>query len=301
MKDDVCAFNNITKVDFKELTEYILKSYLGSTSLDDMDIIKILDENMSVIGTGKQEFYNNLLEFSKAFAFDIEQREKIHFEWKNFKAYEQYLDDKHVLVYGSVLILGYFESGYTCINMDTRFTILYGLVDGNWKVLHIHHSIPDKEQLEDEEFPRTLGKQIEESKSVFDVLARGFQNVFLINLKNETIKILKMDGNITSNSIDKEEHRVLPYALFLNDYILGKVHPDDKDALSEKINMEHLCKVLSNNDEFIGNYRILVDGEVHNFQYNFSKMNNSDLIVCGFQNIDEIIKEHLEEERKERE
>lgn len=301
MKDDVCAFNNITKVDFKELTEYILKSYLGSTSLDDMDIIKILDENMSVIGTGKQEFYKNLLEFSKAFAFDIEQREKIHFEWKNFKAYEQYLDDKHVLVYGSVLILGYFESGYTCINMDTRFTILYGLVDGNWKVLHIHHSIPDKEQLEDEEFPRTLGKQIEESKSVFDVLARGFQNVFLINLKNETIKILKMDGNITSDSIDKEEHRVLPYALFLNDYILGKVHPDDKDALSEKINMEHLCKVLSNNDEFIGNYRILVDGEVHNFQYNFSKMNNSDLIVCGFQNIDEIIKEHLEEEKKERE
>ena len=88
MKDDVCAFNNITKVDFKELTEYILKSYLGSTSLDDMDIIKILDENMSVIGTGKQEFYNNLLEFSKAFAFDIEQREKIHFEWKNFKAYD---------------------------------------------------------------------------------------------------------------------------------------------------------------------------------------------------------------------
>ncbi len=299
MKDDIN--NNITRVDFKELTEYILKSYLGSTSLDDMDIFNILDENMSVIGTGKQEFYNNLLEFSKAFAFDVKQREKIRFEWKNFDAYEQYLDDNHVLVYGGVLILGFFESGYTCIDMDTRFSILYGFKNGTWKVIHIHHSIPDKEQLEDEEFPHTLGKQIEESKSVFDVLARGFQNVFLINLKNETIKILKMDGNITSNSIDKEEKRILPYALFLKEYILDKVYPNDKASLYEKINMEHLRKVLNDNDEYIGYYRILVDGEVHNFQYNFSKMNNSDLIVCGFQNIDEIIKEHLEEEKKERE
>ena len=149
-------------VDFRQLTEHILNSYLNANSEEGMEVLKLLDESMSVIGTGKQEFFRNLQEFSQAFESDLEQRRKVQFKWTDFRLEEQKIDEDHTLVYGSVLILGSFSDGDLYIRMDSRFTILYGFVDGIWKVLHIHHSVPDKEQMQNEEFPWTLGQQIRE-------------------------------------------------------------------------------------------------------------------------------------------
>ena len=149
-------------VDFRQFTEHILNSYLNANSEEGMEVLKLLDESMSVIGTGKQEFFRNLQEFSQAFESDLEQRRKVQFKWTDFRLEEQKIDEDHTLVYGSVLILGAFPDGDLYIRMDSRFTILYGFVDGIWKVLHIHHSVPDKEQMQNEEFPWTLGQQIRE-------------------------------------------------------------------------------------------------------------------------------------------
>lgn len=129
----------VTDIDFKQLTEHILQSYLDSSSIDDMEILSLLDENMSVIGTGKHEFWRNLQEFLQSFCFEAEQREKIRFHWQDLHMDEQQLDRACVLVYGSVLIIGSFEGSAMNVKMDTRFTMLYGWKDGRWKVLHIHH------------------------------------------------------------------------------------------------------------------------------------------------------------------
>ncbi len=195
-------------IDFKELTEYILKSYLDATSEEDMEILTLLDENMSVIGTGKQEFFKNLQEFSQAFVFDVKQRENIHFQWEDFSIEEQILDENHVLVYGSVLILGLFESGYTCINMDTRFSILYGMTDGKWKVLHIHHSVPDKEQMENEEFPCTLGQRISEIHTILATAKIGTWVIYLPDDKAPSMKaddLMKELLGITGKNLTPEE------------------------------------------------------------------------------------------------
>lgn len=42
-------------VNFKELTLHILQSYLDASN-DNLELLSLLDESMSVIGTGKQEF-----------------------------------------------------------------------------------------------------------------------------------------------------------------------------------------------------------------------------------------------------
>ena len=151
------------------------------------------------------------------------------------------------------------------------------------------HVILAVEMLEDSEY-----------QPVFDVLARGFQNVFLISTEDYTAKILKPDGFITSG-LDNEKHRFFDYPTILKEYIDERVHPEDREMLYEKINMQHLLEVFSKQDEYIGNYRVLVDGELHNYQYNLSKPKDSKNIVCGFQNIDAIIEEHLENEKAERE
>ncbi len=137
-------------------------------------------------------------------------------------------------------------------------------------------------------------------RSVFEPLTRSFQNVYLINLRNGTAKILKMEGYVTKG-LDKNNARYFSYPKILKEYISERVHPDDKKSLYNEICMENLRKVFSTHDEYIGNYRILLKDETHNYQYNFSKVAESDSIVCGFQNIDAIVAEHIAEEKKQAE
>ena len=177
--------------DFKLLTRQLLETYLGSDTLSDVAIQDFLDSNASIIGTGKQEFFKNIEHFLNSFKFDVEKRKSIHFEFKDFDAEEHIVDDQCVFVYGSVQIYGVFENEVTIMHMDSRFTIVYGIRDGKWKVLHIHHSIPDKEQLEDEEFPITLGRQVQQARHEVEALSSGYSIITLINLETDDVELIK--------------------------------------------------------------------------------------------------------------
>ena len=177
--------------DFKLLTRQLLETYLGSNTLSDVAIQDFLDSNASIIGTGKQEFFKNIEHFLNSFKFDVEKRKNIHFEFKNLEIEENIVDDQCVFVYGSVQIYGLYDKEVTIIHLDSRFTIIYGVRDGKWKVLHIHHSIPDKEQLEDEEFPITLGKQVQQARHEVEALSAGYSYICLINLETGDVELIK--------------------------------------------------------------------------------------------------------------
>ena len=178
-------------MDFKLITKNLLETYLGSDTLSKVEIQDFLASNASVIGTGKQEFFKNIEHFLNSFKFDVEKRKDIHFEFKDFDADEHIVDDQCVFVYGSVQIYGLYDKEVTIIHLDSRFTIIYGVRDGKWKVLHIHHSIPDKEQLEDEEFPITLGKQVQQARHEVEALSAGYSYICLINLETGDVELIK--------------------------------------------------------------------------------------------------------------
>lgn len=177
--------------DFKLLTRQLLETYLGSDTLGEVAIQDFLDANASIIGTGKQEFFKNIEHFLNSFKFDVEKRKNIHFEFKDLEIEENIVDDQCVFVYGSVKIYGLYDKEVTIIHLDSRFTIIYGVRDGKWKVLHIHHSIPDKEQLEDEEFPITLGKQVQQARHEVEALSAGYSYICLINLETGDVELIK--------------------------------------------------------------------------------------------------------------
>lgn len=177
--------------DFKLLTRQLLETYLGSDTLSKVEIQDFLASNASVIGTGKQEFFKNIEHFLNSFKFDVEKRKNIHFEFKGLEIEENIVDDQCVFVYGSVQIYGLYDKEVTIIHLDSRFTIIYGVRDGKWKVLHIHHSIPDKEQLEDEEFPITLGKQVQQARHEVEALSAGYSYICLINLETGDVELIK--------------------------------------------------------------------------------------------------------------
>lgn len=177
--------------DFKLLTRQLLETYLGSDTLSDVAIQDFLDSNASIIGTGKQEFFKNIENFLNSFKFDVEKRKNIHFEFKDLEIEENIVDDQCVFVYGSVQIYGLYDKEVPIMHLDSRFTVVYGVRDGKWKVLHIHHSIPDKEQLEDEEFPITLGKQVQQARHEVEALSAGYSYICLINLETGDVELIK--------------------------------------------------------------------------------------------------------------
>lgn len=177
--------------DFKLLTRQLLETYLGSDTLSDVAIQDFLDSNASIIGTGKQEFFKNIENFLNSFKFDVEKRKNIHFEFKDLEIEENIVDDQCVFVYGSVQIYGLYDKEVPIMHLDSRFTVVYGVRDGKWKVFHIHHSIPDKEQLEDEEFPITLGKQVQQARHEVEALSAGYSYICLINLETGDVELIK--------------------------------------------------------------------------------------------------------------
>ncbi len=144
-------------------------------------------------------------------------------------------------------------------------------------------------------------KEREEQLIIFNSLARNFKNVYMVNLNEGTAKVLKFEDEFGDNRLDGVMHVTFPYQGFLNEWIDETVYPDDKEMLKQALSIENLNKVFSKQDEYKGNYRMLVDGKIYNFQFNLSKSNQDGFVIAGFQNIEDIIQEHLEAERKEKE
>ena len=192
--------------DFKKLTEQLLKIYINSESVNDLRIENYFDENISLIGTGQHEIYRNLHEFLKSFEFDVKRRGKIRIDIQNLHQEEERLDDDHVLAHGTVDFIGLFKDDSICFKMATRFTIIYKWTNGKWLVQHLHQSTPDLEQMDGEEFPVTLGKQVKKTRQAFYALGTAYYHISRLNLKTKKIELVKrsrkMDLDIKDNTAD---------------------------------------------------------------------------------------------------
>ena len=177
--------------DFKKLTEQLMKIYSNAESVNDLGIENYFDENISLIGTGKHELFANLHEFLESFKFDVKRRGKIRIEVQNLHQIEERLDDDHVLAHGTVDFVGLFKDGSICFKMETRFTIIYKWTNGKWLVQHLHQSTPDLEQMDGEEFPVTLGKQVKKTRQAFHALGTAYYHISRLNLKTKKIELVK--------------------------------------------------------------------------------------------------------------
>ena len=192
--------------DFKKLTEQLLKIYINAGSVNNLGIENYFDENISLIGTGKHELFTNLHEFLESFKFDVKRRGKIRLEVRNLHQEEERLDDDHVLAHGTVDFTGLFKDGSICFKMETRFTIIYKWTNGKWMVQHLHHSTPDLEQMDGEEFPLALGEQVKKTRQAIHALGTAYYHISRLNLKTKKIELVKrsreMDMGIKENTSD---------------------------------------------------------------------------------------------------
>ena len=144
---------------------------------------------------------------------------------------------------------------------------------------------------------------LEEGKyqSAFDALSSNYKNVYSLDLNKGTAIILKFIDEFKDGRLDDLIDQEFPYEGLLNDWINESVHVDDRENLKRALSIDNLKQVFSHKDELTGNYRMVVGNQTYNYQYNLKKLNKDGKVIAGFQNIDKIIKEHAELERKERE
>ena len=192
--------------EFKKLTEQLLKIYSNSKSVDDLNIENYFDENISLIGTGKHEIFENLNDFLESFQFDVKRRGQIKIEIRNLKQTEEWLNAEHVLAHGSVDFVGFFEDESICFKMNTRFTIVYKWTGEKWLVQHLHQSVADQEQMDGEEFPLSLGKQVKEAHQALNALSTAYYHVSSLDLKTKRVELVKrsrkIDMDIQGNVAD---------------------------------------------------------------------------------------------------
>lgn len=153
-------------MDFCKITEELWKIYLSSECNKSTEILIAMDPDCSVIGTGAHEFYIGFDPFLKAWIEERTERENIDFQFKDFWCQQRELASGVYLVYGSIYIWWESEDQSVYIDMNSRFSVIYQVVDEKWKIVHLHHSIPNAEQMDGEYYPRTLRNQIERTQEM---------------------------------------------------------------------------------------------------------------------------------------
>ena len=157
------------------------------------------------------------------------------------------------------------------------------------------------EEIKKRETEKNYQDQLKEQLMVFDTLARKFQNVYFVDLEKGTARVLKLNADYVDVP-GKIDHREFPFDVVLAQWINTVVHPEDRDKIRSIITPEYVKKVFESQEELVGNYRSLVDGKVLHYQYSFSKADKEGKkLILGFQNVDEIVREHLLEVQREKE
>ena len=144
-------------------------------------------------------------------------------------------------------------------------------------------------------------KELEEQLAIFNILSRNYRNIYMANINDGTAKILKVADDYDLQEVVKLKNKTFPYESVLEFWIEKRVNGADKSKVRQQLSVENLRQVLAKQDEYTGTYRSLDGGIMHNYQFVVAKMDNDGNVIAGFQFIDHIIQQHLEEERKQKE
>ena len=128
--------------------------------------------------------------------------------------------------------------------------------------------------------------------SIMNSLIKDFTNVFLLHGKTNKAVSLKLEGYVTDEMMKNSAG--FDYEIISAKYIADRVYDEDKEMMTKVMKIDNIVAHTRNNAEYTGTYRILVDGEIHYYQYRYQRTGYEDEIIAGFQNIDSIVKEREE-------
>lgn len=132
-----------------------------------------------------------------------------------------------------------------------------------------------------------------EQLEIIAALSRDYLNVYQIDVRSRKCRIIKLDGYVIKG-IDTNKSNEYPYNRLVEQYIADRVYQADADVLRYAMSLEKVIRELSSKQEYVSGYRVLINGEIHYYQFKYLKLdgqNENGNIIVAFKNIDSIVHE----------
>ena len=172
-------------MDFNLFTQQMWHTYFADMNEDGTHPIQnFIDPTCTIIGTGKHEIYQTAQDFQAAMYKEFAERNNIQFQFRDFWCDSVLLSEDLCLVHGEIYIYWESEDQETTIDMDSRFSMVYRRREDEWKIIHIHHSLPNMEQADGEYYPKTLLSQFNEKMEKMEYLRILAERDWLTGLIN---------------------------------------------------------------------------------------------------------------------
>lgn len=250
------------------------------------EIFSYFSEQLVLIGTGKHEFFTDVSQ-----ALNSLEKNQIEATTISFSVLDEWYECLKIspqvyLVYGGLWARQQDHIEHeVIIDMDTRFSMLYRIQNGNWELVHIHHSMPYFEQQNGEYYPKTLSEQAKEAmmmaklyekKSELDLMTEVYNNVSFHLYVQEQMNICDM-GNMYLFDIDQFKQ--------VND-TYGHMHGDKllklfTDLLKQNFNINSIIGRMGGDEFAVFEYRPLnreqTVQKLETMQYNFFNYCNKTL------------------------
>lgn len=143
-------------------------------------------------------------------------------------------------------------------------------------------------------------KEVEEQLSIINALSYSFRNVFVANMSEGTARAIRMDKSYNVKAITDVKDLVFPFDQVVDRWVRENVHPDDKAKVKNTLNVKRMREIFATQDNYIGTYRNIENGEIHYYQFDCRRVGNTENVVVGFQVIDKIVEEQIETQKREK-
>lgn len=145
-----------------QMTQALWRAYVIEPSDEGLQLIlSSLDPGeLSLIGTGKHEFYVDFDSFIQGYQNDQAESQGITFEILDEYYEARQLGSDSCVVFGTLWVREKADQPKPLlVEMDTRFTLAFRREGDRWLVTHLHHSMPNADQQRDEYYPKTVTEQ----------------------------------------------------------------------------------------------------------------------------------------------
>ncbi|MDE6107528.1 MAG: hypothetical protein K2F83_02490, partial [Oscillospiraceae bacterium] len=145
-------------------------------------------------------------------------------------------------------------------------------------------------------------QNLEQQLAVVSALSRDYLNVYAINAKTNSVRVVKLTGYVPPG-LEKNSQKELSYTVLVQDYINNRVYHEDREYLTKALELNTVVEKLSDSTEYSGSYRVQIDGEIHIYQFTCATRleadgnfrDPGDFFLVGFRNIDEVVRRDQEQ------